>query len=48
MSRYFSVPEVDAGLNYPRLMDALSGAAEKRCRCGRAIMLVPLQAQVVP
>lgn len=47
MSRYFSVPEVDAGLNYPRLMDAF-GAAEKRCRCGRAIMLVPLQAQVVP
>lgn len=29
MSRYFSAPEVDAGLDYPRLIDALSEAVRR-------------------
>lgn len=30
MSRYFSAPELDAGLDYPRLIDALSRPARRR------------------
>lgn len=29
MSRYFSAPEVDAGLDYPRLIDASSEAVRR-------------------